>query len=132
MVHKALSGLTAVEALTEEDFVYIVRGGNSRRVRLGDLGVPFRDFDTKAAVEAANIPSVRQSLRTGGYGTAGDGGGALYKRAASEPAHDGKIQSADGAWWEIAGTEGRPEQFGAIGDGSTDDTVAIQSALDVF
>ena len=39
--------------------------------------------------------------------TAGDGGGALYKRAVSEPSHPGKIQSADGTWWELASSKSR-------------------------
>lgn len=36
-----------------------------------------------------------------GYSVAGDGGGGLYKRVGSAPAHDGKIQDADGGWWEL-------------------------------
>jgi hypothetical protein len=66
--------------------------------------------------------------------TAGDGGGGLYKRAASEPSHEGKIQSNDGAWWELSETRVTPQMFGAYGDwteaNSRDDTQAFQDAID--
>lgn len=57
------------------------------------------DYDTIADVEAAQIGVVVLYLRTAGYYTPGDNGGALYKRVASEPQHAGKVQSEDGAWW---------------------------------
>lgn len=59
-------------------------------------------YDTIAIATAATVPAYANAIRTNGYYAAGDGGAALYKRVASEPSHAGKVQSADGAWWEIA------------------------------
>jgi len=72
-------------------------------------------FDTRLAVSLANIDPLVNTLRTAGYSSVGDGGAALYKRVASEPVHAGKVQSADGAWWELAsGQFIHVEMFGAI------------------
>ena len=65
---------------------------------LKDLGA---FFGTRAQAVAAKIPDEQDWLRTFGYAEPCDGGGALYKRAASEPAHERKFPSADGAWWEL-------------------------------
>lgn len=100
-----------------------------------DISAIHSDYDSKAAVEVDNISAARDSLRTAGYADAGDGGGALYKRVAVEPAHAGKIQSADGAWWELAEKVVNPRMFGAVADADpvaytgTDDATAINNAL---
>ncbi len=70
-------------------------------------------FATKATAEAYNPTVAPDYIRTAGYTAAGDGGGALYKKAASEPPHGGKFQSADGTWWEIAENTVRLKQLGA-------------------
>ena len=57
-------------------------------------------FGTEAEVEAAAIPAAADFLRVAGRAAPGDGGEALYVRTPSEPAHEGKLLSADGAWWE--------------------------------
>lgn len=75
--------------------------------------------NTTVAVDPADLTSRAQLIatsitdpqllyvRTAGFTTPGDGGGATYVRAASEPGHPGKVQSADGTWWEYApGPEG--------------------------
>ena len=80
------------------------------------------DYATYAAAQAAQPPAAVQSLRLAGYYAAGDGGGATYRRAASEPAHEGKLQTAGGAWWELAETRISPLMFGALGDGASDDS----------
>jgi hypothetical protein len=87
-------------------------------------------YATKAAVEAARVPSVALFIRTAGYYAAGDGGGALYKRVSSAPSHPGKIQSLDGAWWEYVGEEIDLRALGAYSDGAhaTEDTAAGNSA----
>lgn len=87
------------------------------------------DYETRAAAILATIPSGNSFLRTGGYATLGDGGHALYAKVGSEPAHAGKLQSADGAWWEIAEDSINVNQFGATGIGSADDYAAIAAAI---
>jgi hypothetical protein len=77
-----------------------------------NLGV----FDSRASVVLYNIPSSVQFIATNGYYTLGDGGNATYKRVASAPSHPGKIQSADGAWWEIYENKLNVLMFGAKRD----------------
>lgn len=92
---------------------------------------------TRAVASAVNIPAVILGLRTTGYTDPGDGGGARYRRAASEPAHTGKFQSADGAWWELSEDAVTPMMFGAFGGlrsvaytSLPNDAVALQGMLD--
>lgn len=81
------------------------------------------------AISESFAPTV-EWVRTAGYAVAGDGGGALYKRATSEPPHAGKFMSADGAWWELAEKAVTPEMFGARGDDSSfNDGPALRAAL---
>lgn len=74
------------------------------------------EYESRAKVEETNIPETASFLRTAGYYVPGDGGGALYKRVATQPAHAGKVQSADGGWWELAASRLSPRMFGAKGD----------------
>lgn len=89
-------------------------------------------FDTRLAVSLANIDPLVNALRTAGYNSVGDGGSALYKRVATEPSHAGKVQSVDGAWWELASHEVNVECLGAAGDGIADDTLAFTNAMSFF
>lgn len=63
-------------------------------------GANLSNADSVAAARLINIPGSVNYIRTAGYAAPGDGGGALYRRVVFEPAHAGKFQSADGAWWE--------------------------------
>lgn len=79
---------------------------------------------TRAVAATLTVPSTVLSLTTTGYSAVGDGGGALHKRVASEPAHEGKFRSVDrflpngttsagnGGWWELDEPVLRPEMFG--------------------
>jgi len=86
-------------------------------------------FATKATAEAWEPDAAPDYVRTAGYSTAGDGGGALYKQVGSEPSHDGKfsITLDDGVttvWYELA-EERDCRAYGAKCDGTTDDSAAV-------
>nr|WP_278520666.1 hypothetical protein [Brucella anthropi] len=104
-------------------------GGMVPQEQLGNVPKS-SDYGSVTDVQEATIPAIVVHLRTAGYYNAGDGGGALYKRALSQPSHAAKIQSLDGAWWEL--TEDCPDvrMFGAKGDGIASDSFAFQAAYD--
>ncbi|MER9242385.1 hypothetical protein [Mesorhizobium sp. M0633] len=62
-----------------------------------------------------------------GYAAIDDGGAAIYKKVDSEPP-GGKVQSRDGAWWEIAEDSVRPEMFGLMGTNIADAAVDESTA----
>lgn len=87
-------------------------------------------FATRNAIAAATVGAAVSYIRTAGYATVGDLGAALYKRVVAEPAWAGKVQSADGAWWEIADSVVNVRSVGAKGDNSANDHDALQGAID--
>lgn len=93
------------------------------------VGGLLSNYDSRSSVEGANISPLVSYVRTAGYYSAGDGGEALYMRIASEPSHGGKVQSDDGAWWELVTDIANIKMFGAKGDGVQDDHPAIQAAI---
>jgi hypothetical protein len=80
--------------------------------------------DTRANMLSKVIPNTQTYLRTNGYTTPGDGGGASYKRVMFQPTHAGSLRSTDrylpdgttnsgtGGWWELDEDNVRPEMFG--------------------
>ena len=92
-------------------------------------------FDSNIDVTTAVIPTTANFLQTAGYYVAGDGGGALYRRVAIEPTHAGKIQSADGAWWELSDDVINIKALGAKADSTgvgigTDTSPILAAAID--
>lgn len=83
-------------------------------------------FQNVAAVLAGFIPTNLQpgGLNVLGYFTPGDLGQAFYTYSTVQSAGAGRIQSADGAWWEVQVAEPSPFHFGAKGDGSISDVPA--------
>lgn len=86
------------------------------------------NIDTRDLIADTNISFDISYIRTAGFSTVGDGGEALYNRVISKPDHPGKVQSADGAWWELTSAFVVPEMFGAKCDGVSDDVPAINAA----
>lgn len=84
---------------------------------------------TRGSIINTIIPADVNFIRTAGYTTLGDGGEALYTRKVSEPSHPGKVQSADGAWWEIADTELEPRQFGVVYGSVSDQNTEAQNFI---
>lgn len=77
--------------------------------------------------EAATVPVSADTVLVLGWGAPADGGGARYRRA-SAGSGPGKVQSADGAWWEIAEDIVKLDMLGAAGDGATSDQGAWAAA----
>ncbi|MEI5680643.1 MULTISPECIES: right-handed parallel beta-helix repeat-containing protein [unclassified Mesorhizobium] len=100
--------------------------------------VELTEFATITSV-SVYAPSVAPLfLRTAGYSAAGDGGGALYKKVASEPSHIGKfsITLADAVtvvWYEIADVEINPIALGADPAGTVNANTynAMQAVLNI-
>lgn len=95
------------------------------------------NFATYALAEAYSPASAPPYIQLAGYFSAGDGGGALYTKVASEPSHAGKlsITLSDGVtvvWYEIAEQVLTERMFGVVCDGNwdgtgTDNAVALQN-----
>lgn len=88
-----------------------------------------RLFDDAADAQAATVDTNVQVIVTAGRAAPGDRGGATYVKVGSEPSHGAKLQTADGAWWEVADFAITPEMCGAVGDTVTSDTAAFESAF---
>lgn len=92
-------------------------------------------FPSRSSAVAARIPHNARVLGIVllGYAFPGDGGQSYYRYVADEPPHQGKIQSRDGAWWELACAELNPMMFGADGTGDASarhrNVSAFQGAL---
>jgi hypothetical protein len=85
------------------------------------------EYETVAALEAASVPPIVNAVRTQGSVAIGVGG-TLYKRVVSQPSHSGKVQSADGTWWEVTSDRGvNVRTFRTSID--TDDTNSFTRAL---
>lgn len=117
-----------------------------------DWVVPRLSVESRAwAISSLHPIIAPESLRTDGYTAAGDGGGALYKKVASEPFHAGKFSitlavSGTVVWYEIAEFVIDPMMLGAVGfvgtraewdavlaaGTYTDDYAAIQATLDLL
>lgn len=110
------------------------------------------EIASAAAVATTTIPTALTTIRTVGYSTAGDGGGGLYALASVQSADQGRIQSADGRWWQYVpdnrgvnarafgakadGVDATPFQgfagayYGTVNITGTDNTQFIQNAID--
>ncbi len=133
-----ISGLPALEApVKREALIPMVQDGVTVRTAVEQLAEALAGtadtmfFATRALAVAATIPAEVQAIFLMGYSKAGDGGEALYGRVLVQPTHGGKMQTADGAWWELSeGQQVVPKMFGAPLNGVDDDAPAIQAAED--
>lgn len=89
-------------------------------------------FTSRTLAQAHIFPINASIIFLSGWASVGDGGGGIYIKLASPPAtpRNWHLQSADGAWWQLSTTAVLPKQVGAVLDGTTDDTVAIQAWVD--
>jgi hypothetical protein len=126
------NGPTRREALAGTRSVALVGAGILTMTSAAAPALPYRQtgvFALPSTTSPIAVPADVLTVRTEGYGSAGDGGGALYKRVSAAPAH-GWFRSADGGLWELTADSPSILAFGAIGDGRVDDRIAIQAAID--
>jgi hypothetical protein len=120
----------AEEAAQEaQEAADIAAGYASDAVSQGNVPI----YATVVGMAAISVPAGIGCIRINGYHAAGDGGGALYKRVVSAPAHAGKVQSMDGAWWELSpGDIPNVRAWGAKPGLANDATAGIQALLDYY
>lgn len=89
-------------------------------------------FDTVAEMKLAINLVDGSYVRTLGFYSLGDGGGALYKISDSGTANEMDVIAVDNLYATLV-DEGciKPDQVGAYGDGTHDDSTAIQRAFDL-
>ena len=90
-----------------------------------------RTFDTVADMQAATDLTAGMTCHTNGFHSAGDGGAAYYAISASGTANGMDVLVCGELFASLVVTEpyATPEQFGAYGDGTHDDTDFVIAAL---
>lgn len=87
-------------------------------------------FNTVADMkEATNLTNGSYAM-TLGFHSAGDGGGGIYRITNTGTANEKNIIAIDDLNAVLVPTEANPLQFGAYGDGTHNDTAALQAAAD--
>lgn len=116
-------------------------------VEIYDLGGRLERYSVahaEASTVRKNIKRIRTQFYDPSYAIPSTlVGGATYKRVNEEPAHAGKFRTLDrwtaegesdsenGGWWEIDEQVINAQMFGVRGNGTDDDRVAAQKAIDV-
>jgi hypothetical protein len=88
-------------------------------------------FDSIGTLQAATIAAGINYVQTAVRGVNNDMGAAKWQRVPTMPTHVGRVQSADGAWWELMGPEVHVGTFGADATGVADSFNAFSAALSV-
>lgn len=87
-------------------------------------------FDTVADMKLATNLNSDSYAQTLGFHSVGDGGGAIYKITDTGTANEMNIIAVGDLFAVLVPTEANPLQFGAYGDGTHDDTDALQACAD--
>lgn len=146
--NKKLSDLTAATSPTGGELVYILQGGNSRKLALGKIGAALLDdtgqtqalatlgagtaakkdesyfavapYDTVAEAEAATIPVSVKGVSTLGHTVHGDGGAADWIDTGVQPTtHDAWFKDAANHYFIIRNPKLDIRQFGVFGNDDT-------------
>lgn len=88
-------------------------------------------FATYVEAKGASLFAATGIVEVLGYSKPGDGGAAEFTVSSTEPSHGGKLSFAGGKWGEIVNPVIKTRMLGAVADGSTDDTAAINAALSI-
>lgn len=115
------------------------RGIGTNTIVGTSANAPFR-VATIAALKATTIASVvanSQIVEVAGYLAAGDGGGGVFQYSSASAATDngGTIiapNTGTGRWLRVYSDWLNVKWFGATGDGTTNDTSALQASLDAI
>lgn len=153
---KAMTPLTTKQSIASEIGVSIASKSQGDKadtaVQPGGLALvattgDYNDLNNKPVIQDATSAESRgwaianlhpdsapTYIRTSGYSSPGDLGGALYKNVPTEPSHPGKLSitlsdTVTVAWYEIAEVILNPLMFGGAGDAAADDTASLSSAF---
>ncbi|XWN33733.1 MAG: DUF2793 domain-containing protein [Devosia sp.] len=81
-----------------------------------------------ADIPGVRIPADTDQIETRGYAAEGDGGGARYVRVSAFPSDGLGATDLDGVHWALVPGLVTARQAGAVGNGVTDDTAALNRA----
>ena len=109
--------------------VNFARSGDKGEEGVGAAGIAVAFKETRTAAELTTFAAGISIVHVYGYATAGDRGECTY--VVDTVTSTGAFQTPDARWWRPVSVVIRPEMFGAIGDGTTDDTTACQTAVDL-
>jgi hypothetical protein len=135
-VQEYSENLAGVAAISPTDGNFIVGNGTTIVAETGltaqaSLGLNTTRIATIAAGASVDLSGWSQVI-VNRYSSGSPLVPSLYRQVSADPGHDGAWQDSVGTWFEYvpgpAGIDVRA--FGATGDGVTDDTDAIQAAID--
>ncbi|MEW6121301.1 MAG: phage tail fiber protein [Pseudomonadota bacterium] len=137
LVTDALDYVDGVAAVVDEQAEAAAAANSGAQAALSSvldtvgMGTDRRVYGSVAELLADSVPAHVSQVSVLGYASALDWGGFTATRSTTPPSHYGVWTSADGAKWVHADPEVHFETWGAVGNGTTNDIVAVGKALTV-